>query len=61
MQADVFAKRCRMSLPINPSSRVLVMVKVNDTGQMFSVKGVKLERHEDGDGSETLWIEVEDF
>lgn len=59
MQANEFARKCRTSMPVNPSERVLVMVKDRDTGIMSTVKEVKLERHDDG--SETLWVEVEEY
>jgi hypothetical protein len=39
----------------------LVMVKDVDTNLMFQVKGISAEVHEDGDGSTTLWINVEEM
>lgn len=39
----------------------LVMVKDATTGQIFTIKGVSAEVHEDADGSTTHWIEVEPY
>lgn len=42
---------------ISPS--VLVMVQNRDNGEMFTIKDVEFETHEDG--SRTIWIKVEDY
>lgn len=38
-----------------------VFIRHIDTGQVFTVVGTDREHHEDGDGSVTHWIVVEDF
>lgn len=39
----------------------LVMVIDRDTGNIFTVKGVRSETHDDADGSTTHWVEVEAY
>lgn len=38
----------------------LVVAKDVATGKIYDIKGITPERHDDGDGSTTLWLDLEE-
>ena len=54
--ASKLAPAASQASPTDP-----VMVIMRDGGKLFSVTNVRAEHHADGDGSYTVWVEVEEF